>query len=197
MDGKVCNVVYFIDKEALNLICEKCHKNLATMRYAEVIDGKVSELKLCADCFKKLQNEVSVGFEIAGSAPSPHRITERQAAALSKPLESDQCQVCGITLREVLETGHVGCAACYEHLREKLEVFLNEIHGSLKHCGKRQRLDDAREQLRVELRAKRALLQTALDTENYEEAAVLRDAIRELENALSGSLSDDLKEDVP
>ena len=157
------------------------------MRYAEVIDGKVSELKLCSECFKKLQSDVSVGFEIAGSAPSPHRLTDRQAVVLAKPLESDQCQVCGLTLRQVLETGYVGCAACYEHLREKLEVFLNEIHGSLRHCGKKQHLDDAREQLRSELRSKRALLQTALDTENYEEAAVLRDAIRELESALSGA----------
>lgn len=177
------------------MICEKCHKNLATMRYAEVIDGKVSELRMCAECYKKLQNELSLGFEIAGSAPSPHRITERQAEALARSTEGDQCRVCGLTLREVLETGYVGCAACYEHMREKLEVFLNEIHGSLRHCGKKQRLDDAREQLRAQLRTKRALLQTALDTENYEEAAVLRDAIRELESALSAAPEDSRKEE--
>lgn len=169
------------------MICEKCHKNLATMRYAEVINGKVSELMMCPECYKKLQNEGGTGFEIAGAAPSPQRIPLRQAAVAAQESASEQCRSCGLSLREVLETGLVGCPTCYEHHGEKLSVFLREIHGSLQHRGKTRQKDDKRERLRSELQVKRVLLRTALESENYEEAAVLRDAIRELEAALSAA----------
>ena len=47
--------------------------------------------------------------------------------------------------------------------------------------------DDARARVRSELQSKRALLKTALNLENYEEAASLRDEIRSLETGLVAS----------
>ena len=51
------------------MLCQKCHKNLASVRYAEVVDGKVNNLQLCQDCLSRQQDEVEIGFEL--SDPSP------------------------------------------------------------------------------------------------------------------------------
>jgi len=87
----------------------------------------------------------------------------------------------------VLESSQAGCAKCYQEFREELSSSLAEFQAGLRHRGKMLRVDDDRERIRAELHAKRALLRTALKTENYEEAATLRDIIRELEMALTVS----------
>ena len=86
-----------------------------------------------------------------------------------------------------METGKVGCTTCYETFPAELESLLEGIHIALIHRGKVPHLDDARARSRAELQTKRALLKTALNVENYEEAATLRDHIRALETGLGAS----------
>ena len=83
-----------------------------------------------------------------------------------------------------MTTGQVGCALCYEVFADTVISVLDGIHGTSRHHGKAPELTDARLRVGEELQAKRTLLRTALSTENYEEAAVLRDEIRALESAL-------------
>jgi protein arginine kinase activator len=169
------------------MLCQDCHKNLATVRYAEVVDGKVSEQHLCQECLGRRQESVSSGFQFAKPAafrgkPAP----ATRPAAGADPVEARQsCTACNTTLKQVLETGQVGCSTCYETFPVQLESLLEGIHIALAHRGKVPRLDDARARLRSDLQAKRGLLKTALTTENYEEAAALRDEIRAIESGLS------------
>ena len=98
--------------------------------------------------------------------------------------EYQTCAVCETSLATVLKTGKVGCVDCYESFGSQLSAVLEGIHGSTQHRGKRPRVDDARERVRANLQTKRLLLRSALDAENYEEAATLRDDIRTLESGL-------------
>lgn len=165
------------------MLCQKCHKNLASVRYAEVVDGKVTDLHLCQDCLAMRQESGEKGFEF--SDPAPFTAEPKSPSWTEGLATSESCTACQADLRSILETGRVGCSVCYETFPAQLESLLEGLHISLIHRGKVPRMDDARAQVRAELQSKRTLLKTALSTENYEEAAILRDEIRVLESGLS------------
>lgn len=173
--------------EGLGMLCQKCHKNLASVRYAEVVDGKVSDLHLCQDCLKAQQEDEQTGFEL--SEPSPFANRLKSSALAQAATSTETCKSCSTSLSVIIETGKVGCAACYESFPAQIESVMEGIHIALTHRGKIPKLDDSRAQARSELQSKRALLKTALSLENYEDAAALRDEIRSLETGLGVSVS--------
>lgn len=170
------------------MLCQKCHKNLATMRYAEVIGGKVSELQLCADCLNKLQDQAASGFELSGVSASKHkgRTSTFAGEATAEPKVPHRvCRSCGADLREAVQLGRVGCSACYDALGDSLEPVLRAFHVGMRHRGKEPHVNDERKLMGTELHSLRALLRSTLKAENYEEAAKLRDRIRSLENTMA------------
>lgn len=162
------------------MLCQKCHKNLATVRYAEVIDGQVKELHMCSACINEHHAEEASGFALSGDAPAPRRTVRRRKP--SETLTANvECESCGSESKVIAHDAMVGCAMCYDTFGDELENLVRERHAALIHRGKAPNRDDDRERLRVELQTKRALLRSALRSERYEEAAALRDEIKELE----------------
>lgn len=173
------------------MICERCRMRLATLKYTEVINGKAMTRNICETCLKEIQGDAAVGFEMAGDAPSPKGVFAEMAAEV-KPapagvsvVPDKSCEFCGTKLSEVLRSGTVGSAACYETFREELEPVLREHHVAVMHRGKSPHVSDEREHMRRDLQGKRGMLRSALRSENYEEAARLRDAIRGIEESLN------------
>lgn len=165
------------------MLCQKCQKNLATVRYAEVVDGKVRDLRLCPECMAVQQGESNAGFGLSGSAPAP----KRAAQSRKRPGRDETevvCPSCGQGSFEVARTRRMSCPVCYDSFKSILEPLLRELHSSVIHRGRTPHMDDERERFRIELQTKRALLRTALKSENYEEAAVLRDDIQRLEESV-------------
>ena len=89
------------------------------------------------------------------------------------------------TLQDFRETGRLGCPDCYRSFEAPLRDLLRRLHGSTHHLGERyaergaepaaaergsEQAADLREQLRL-----------AVETENFELAAELRDRLRVLE----------------
>jgi protein arginine kinase activator len=168
------------------MLCQKCHKNLASVRYAEVVDGKVSEQQLCQDCLASRQQETAMGFELSG-APGLKKPQKEPVTQESVHTQEQACPSCGVLASHILETGRAGCPHCYDHFGSQVESILEGLHQALRHKGKMAKLDDTRARLRADLQTKRALLRSVLRAENYEEAARLRDEIRILENGLLAS----------
>jgi len=167
------------------MLCQKCHKNLATVRYAEVVNGKVTDLHLCQDCLGK-QQDASSGFELGG--PTPVVKTPASAGLARGHFRSPRkCKTCGIPLVKILDSGKVGCRGCYVTFARELEPLLLGLHGSTIHQGKAPHVDDMRVRLHEDLQNKRRVLRSAVQGENYEEAALLRDEIRQLETVLGAS----------
>jgi protein arginine kinase activator len=170
------------------MLCQKCHKNLATVRYAEVIDGDVVNMQLCSTCLEQHQEEPGAGFELSGGAPTPRAALRAQRLARDEDV-TEPCPECGIPLNEVIRHGVVGCASCYDRFAASLVPLLGELHTALMHRGKTATVDDERVRIREQLQKKRTLLRSALKTERYEQAAVLRDDIKALEAGLGAALS--------
>jgi protein arginine kinase activator len=92
-----------------------------------------------------------------------------------------KCPECNLSQVDFKKTGRFGCARCYETFSDGLDAILKPMHNSLEHSGKvptRLRKTIEREERLKQLRSD---LATAIKSENYEEAAGLRDAIRTLE----------------
>ena len=173
------------------MLCERCHKRLATLRYSEVVNGKAAVRNICRRCLEEIQGDAGAGFEVQGAPTARHR--RAAAASEEHPIATTserQCPSCGMPLEDVLKTGQIGCNVCYETFSEPLESLIRGVHTAMRHRGKMPRIDSARDRKRAELQSKRALLRSALKMENYEEAAVLRDQIKALEDGLEAAASE-------
>jgi protein arginine kinase activator len=166
------------------MLCERCHKRLATLRYSEVIDGKAIVRNICQNCLNEIQGNASTGFEMSGAAPTPrHDLFQRMAT--DRLARHIVCSGCGLELADALHRGVLGCPVCYDSFTDHLPNVLRGIQPGLRHRGKTPSRDASREQLHMQLQTKRALLRSALKTENYEDAAKLRDEIKALESTLN------------
>jgi protein arginine kinase activator len=87
------------------------------------------------------------------------------------------CPRCGLDYGEFAKTGKFGCAACYDTFRPSVRELLRRIHGSEIHRGSRPLVKSSAQPV-DDLQTLRELLREAVEKEEYERAAVLRDRIR-------------------
>jgi len=157
--------------------CQKCAK-AATLHITEVIsEEQFEELHLCEECAHKYLYEPNkIGSPKGGESGS--LVESEEPGLLNR-----ECPVCGIKFVEFRNTGRLGCPHDYQEFREELTPLLENIHGEIKHCGKSPRRLPQSKQTQSELTQLRKQLLQAVNKEAYEEAASIRDRIRQLEEA--------------
>ena len=165
------------------MLCDICGKNPATVHLTEIIDNQMNELHLCEQCAhqKSLQMEQQFGLsELLGGLVEFEKPTKEKEDAVSI-----KCANCGFTYVDFKKIGRLGCGECYNTFKKYLGPLLKKIHGSILHFGKSPfrvvRVLDKR----GDLQALRNQLQKAIETESFEEAARIRDKIKELERKQS------------
>src|SRR5439155_22898696 len=156
--------------------CQKCH-NPATLHITEVVsDDQFEELHLCEECANKYLYEPQQKGPKGGESGSPEESDEGTA------LSQRTCPVCGIKFVEFRNTGRLGCPHDYQEFRDELVPLLEKIHGETRHSGKTPRRLPQTRQAQSELIQLRKQLQQAVTREAYQEAAQIRDRIRQLED---------------
>jgi len=155
--------------------CQRCTK-AATMHITEILaEEQFEELHLCEDCAQKyLYEPPSKKAAKEGEAA----VAEDESGAMSR-----SCPVCGIKFVEFRNSGRLGCPHDYSEFREELVPLLENIHGDTRHAGKSPRRLPQTRKTQTELLHLRKQLQQAVTREAYEEAAELRDRIRQLESS--------------
>ncbi len=163
------------------MACDQCHEREAVIHLTQIVNEQVTTLHLCERC------AAEKGVESMGSlAKSP--LGSFLAKGLPEPSlvpaggDRHACARCGATLQDFRQTGRLGCAECYRSFEGPLRELLRRLHGATHHVGERyaqpeageadprRRAADLREQLRL-----------AIETENFELAAEIRDRLRVLE----------------
>jgi protein arginine kinase activator len=164
--------------------CEQCHEREAVIHLTQIVNEQVTTLHLCERC------AADKGVESPGSQPKTPLGTFLAAMGqelpnqVPTPRAGDNCQRCGGTLQDFRESGRLGCPDCYRSFEVPLRDLLRRLHGSTQHVGERYadkagaspaapappQAAELREQLRL-----------AVETENFELAAELRDRLRVLE----------------
>lgn len=180
------------------MLCEKCNKNPATVMYKENINGHVKSFALCSKCASELTEISGYGKSVYNTGDAfgdvfdnmnsifgslfglPAHQVRRQSG------DEKKCTLCGATYAELVKEGKAGCPECYKVFAEELSPTISRIHGAGVHKGTApERYKEGRERKEkiAELEAK---LKRAVEAEEYEEAAKLRDELRKLKNEESG-----------
>jgi protein arginine kinase activator len=102
----------------------------------------------------------------------------------SKPTVGERCPNCGLTYVQFRQTGRLGCSQCYEAFSQRLIPLIKRIQGSTEHTGKIPLRRGHGAQRQRQLETLRVNLNRAVAREEFEEAARLRDQIRELEKGM-------------
>lgn len=164
--------------------CQKCKTKNATTQVKRVINGQYEEYMLCADCAHEM------GFDNVFDSAMPDMfggiLSGLFGAALPARSGATRCPLCGSTYGDIRNTGKVGCAKCYEIFISELTPSLSRIHGNTQHVGKIPKgvtsSEQGKEEPQVsELDTLKAELKKAIDEQNFEYAAELRDKIKNLE----------------
>ncbi|MDA0905213.1 MAG: UvrB/UvrC motif-containing protein [Verrucomicrobia bacterium] len=91
------------------------------------------------------------------------------------------CESCGTTHQDFKKGGRLGCEACYHVFRPVLEPLLDGMHAGINHLGKIPSRSVERKTVVESEDALRKALQKAVEEENYEKAAELRDRLKKLQ----------------
>src|SRR5262249_8010562 len=103
----------------------------------------------------------------------------------AKPSAEVACPACGLTYPAFKAEGRFGCAHDYEAFREVIEPLLERVHRATAHRGKLPTAAGAAARA-AEIEDLRARMKAAAAAEDYEEAARLRDLVRQKEKEAEG-----------
>jgi protein arginine kinase activator len=164
--------------------CDICGKK-AKVHLTQLVGGQIKKIALCDDCAKEKGVTDPTGFALAemllGKTPGKPVTPVGSSAPAGGGGAGRRCPGCGFTLDDLRRIRRFGCAVCYTTFKEEVNQMLRGMHKGTKHCGKvpagLMELH-ARTQRLEELRGR---LDQAITSENYEEAAGLRDEIRQME----------------
>jgi protein arginine kinase activator len=161
--------------------CENCGKADAAIQVTRVEDNEMRIQHLCESC------AAEQGIDSASASanlPLADFLAQIGSGAGEEPAAAGRCPSCGLTPAQLKQTGRLGCARCYTHFEQHLHGLLRRLHGGTQHVGKvamAPDADDSGRKARVD--SLRRSLQRAVDTEDFEHAASLRDQIRRMETA--------------
>lgn len=165
--------------------CQRCTK-AAVLHITELLEGESKALHLCESCAQDYLTSVPVGA--AEDDLEDDDLVDDSAIAEDFDDDTGSCTSCGITFREFRKQGRLGCPHCYAVFTTELQPLLENIHGDSEHVGKCPRRAPDSSVRQYELIRLRKELQSAIDSEQYETAAELRDKIAEFEDS---SIQDD------
>ena len=173
------------------MLCDKCHKKDAKILYTEIINGIKKEQHLCEECatnYTSFQmenplynNELTLG-DILSTLLEAYNTGSTNAPG--DKIKGPICANCNTSYQEFLKQGMFGCSQCYNSFYKEINRTIKGIQGADTHTGKQPRgyvdkttriLNEMSQLDKLSLR-----LQEAVEREEYEEAARLRDRIRDI-----------------
>ena len=150
------------------MICSNCGKNNASITYKQNINGKKITLNLCDNC----AHEIGI-FNSFDDIFSPMILDFEYVLP-----EEIKCKKCGYTLSKYRSTGLFGCDECYNTFKKEIDEILLKIQGKNRQIKEEKNIK--KESINQIDKLKQEL-QELVKQEKFEEAAVIRDKIKDLE----------------
>ncbi|MEA1980662.1 MAG: UvrB/UvrC motif-containing protein [candidate division Zixibacteria bacterium] len=172
------------------MLCQDCKKREAQVHLTQIINNEKRSLSLCKECasargfHSPLDNMPFPLADILSGMTqdfnSPNKNTDIN--------ETISCSECGMTFEEFTRQGRFGCGKCYDAFRSNLELIMRKIHGSSLHRGTVPEFGESetenstpipvQEEERLETE-----LDKAIESEDFERAAEIRDKLKSLRNS--------------
>jgi protein arginine kinase activator len=162
------------------MICENCGENEAILHLTQIKDNQITSSHLCEQCAEEQGLEPGVG---TGNVPLTDFLAQLGRGGDSS--QAGPCPYCGLKLEDFKKTGRLGCSHCYVTFEPHLRSLLRRLHGGTQHIGKVYLPPNPSVAQREErLAGLRRKLSKAVESEDFERAAQIRDLIRSLEGAV-------------
>ncbi|WP_203334906.1 UvrB/UvrC motif-containing protein [Planococcus beigongshangi] len=171
------------------MICNQCGERPASVLVKQKRNGQLTERHLCHVCAAENHN-LNLAFEQDPLAI--HQLLSNWFPVHSPSVnpvkkEVTVCPSCGFTFNNFLKLGKFGCATCYEAFESNLEEIFKRLHnGNKEHTGKIPAFYGSTLKIKKEIEELRKQLKISIEEEEFEEAAKLRDQVRELNKQLEG-----------
>ena len=164
--------------------CEHCNEREATTFIKQNINGEKTEMHLCSECAAEMglldefnpENffvDTFFGNFLGAGIPAMNVLSG-----------VDRCEYCGSSFNDIVKNGTVGCSHCYSKFADKLEPSIIKVHGKTRHVGKSVSYTEEPEQEEEKqenpLEKLKEELKQAIKEQRFEDAAVLRDKIKEI-----------------
>ena len=160
------------------MMCETCGKKMATVHWTEMVNDAVKKMHLCEAC------AATKGLDV--NNPAAFSDVMLGLGAQKEPAAKERdvaCALCHMRITDFKKTSRLGCQACYETFADELKPLLEAMHKGNQHVGKVPAHKAAKGAAKASLlpspASLRQKLETAIAAEKYEEAASLRDQIRQ------------------
>lgn len=167
------------------MLCSICKEKPATVHLTDIKGDKMQKVDLCEECAKNKGVNDST-FALADMLLGLGASQEIEQASGGVEIK---CPQCGFTQADFKKSGRLGCAECYKAFGDGLEGLLKSMHKGTRHAGKvPEGLRQTRD-LSDRLKALQQKLAKAIEEENFEQAASLRDEIKQMTNRLAGPVT--------
>jgi len=174
------------------MICQDCNKREAQVHMTQIVNNEKMSLALCKNCaaargfHSPLDN---IPFPLAeilsGLAANVSPVGKRQ------PADDLACTECGLTFEEFTRQGRFGCGRCYSAFRPRLEGIMRKIHGASMHRGSSPTtapaMNDKDDTAMLPVREEERLtaeLNKAIESEDFERAAEIRDKLKSIRESI-------------
>jgi protein arginine kinase activator len=167
--------------------CQECHKRPASVHFTQVINGNKTEVHVCGVCAKEkgymtypeegysLHNLLSDLFNFDSASLGKTNASVAQTKEL-------KCPQCKMTFSDFKRAGKFGCATCYHTFSNRLDPIFRRVHsGNTQHNGKIPKRKGGDLHVKKQMETLKTELRQLIENEAFEEAAKVRDKIKDLE----------------
>src|SRR5436190_21296375 len=164
------------------MTCCICKEREATVHLTQIAGDKMQKVDLCEECAKTKGVNDPAGFSLADLLLG---LGAAQAIEQAGGGAEIKCARCGFTQADFKKAGRLGCPECYKAFSEPLEALVKTMHKGTHHIGKVPEAFRQNRDLSDRLKALQKRLSKAIESEDFEEAAILRDEIKQTSARLS------------
>ena len=167
------------------MFCNVCNKNDVTVHLIQMLEGEIKKVDMCESC---AQNQgvdepgISLVDLLVGLGPG----ASEAVSGMSTEQKPSKCPTCGYTQADFKKSGRLGCPDCYVTFEDGLNQMLRSMHKGLKHTGKAPKNYRNTRELEAKSKKLEKELKKAVKEERYEDAAVIRDSLKELAETIHG-----------
>jgi len=171
-----------VNKDDTEKLCDACGGPGAIVHLTQVVDNETRTTHLCEKCAAEKGIQTSAPPSNLHLADFLAKMGGDDPSSPDRSQEDLTCPFCGLSTAGFKDLGRLGCPQCYPTFESYLRGLLRRIHGGTQHVGKVYLPPDPSASDREKrLETLKRKLARAVNTEDFERAAELRDQIRTLE----------------
>ena len=165
--------------------CCVCKEKPATVHLTQIVGEKMQKLDLCEECAKAKGINDPTSFAMADLMLGLGASQELDPSAGGVEIK---CPRCGFSQADFKKSGRLGCPECYQTFSEGLAGLLKSMHKGTRHIGKAPEALRKSRESGERLKQLQKKLNKAVEAEDYESAATLRDEIKAMNELMAAKI---------